>query len=94
MLWDMDSGLEYLTFRGRPELFQYGERLIDFGLSHSHAACQESFLHCLGHLHFDRPEFVQSKIACFLRRKDVDRTMRDYAKRLGTASQYAFASDP
>lgn len=78
MLWDMDSGLN-MTFGGRPELFRFGEHLIDFGLSHSHAACQESFLHCLGHLHFKYPQFVESKIDQFLQRRDIDGTMREYA---------------
>ena len=84
MLWDMDSGLSHLTFRGRPELFRHGERLIDFGLSHPHAACQESFLHCLGHLHFGRPDFVHSKITRYLRRRDIGRKIRKHAKQCRT----------
>ena len=84
MLWDMDSGLEYLTLRGRPELFQFGERLVDFGLGHSHAACQESFLHCLGHLCFDRPDFVDSKVSQFLCRTDLDNEIKTYAMQCRT----------
>lgn len=80
MLWDMDSGLEYLTLRGRPELFPFAEQLIDFGLGHSHAACQESLLHCVGHLQHERKAFVTDKIAAFLRRKGLKRGIRNYAK--------------
>ena len=79
MLWDMDSGLEYLTLRGRPELFAFAERLIDHGLAHSHAACQESLLHCLGHIQHERKAFVAEKIANFLRREDVRTDIRDFA---------------
>jgi hypothetical protein len=80
MLWDMDSGLEYHTLRGRPELFPFAEKLIDFGLAHKHAAVQESFLHCLGHLHYVRASFVVSKITQFLRRSDLDAGIREYAE--------------
>ena len=81
MLWDMDSGLEYHTLGGRPELFPFAEKLIDFGLAHKHVAVQESFLHCLGHLHYVRASFVGSKIKQFLRRSDLDAAIREYALR-------------
>jgi hypothetical protein len=80
MLWDMDSGLEYHTLRGRSELFPFAEKLIDFGLAHNRAAVQESFLHCLGHLHYVRASFVESKITQFLRRSDLDADIREYAE--------------
>ena len=80
MLWDMDSGLNYHTLRGRPTLFPFAESLIDYGLMHTHAACQESFLHCLGHMHYDKASFVDTKITGFLRRRDIDPAIRQYAK--------------
>ena len=84
MLWDMDSGLEYLTLRGRSELFSFAEQLIDHGLAHPHAACQESILHCLGHIQTERKAFVSEKIAKFLRRRDLRSDIRDYAKQCRT----------
>ena len=80
MMWDMDSGLEYLSFNDRPELFTLAENLINFGLSHRHPSVQESFLHCLGHLEYKLPEFVHDKIDTFLFRRDVTSEMREYAK--------------
>lgn len=84
MFWDMDGGHEYLFFRDRPELFEYGVRLIDFGLGHQHAACQESFLHCLGHLTNERPLLADKKIADFLRRNDISPEIRHYAEQCRT----------
>lgn len=83
MFWDMDSGLEHLTLRGRPELFSYAEQLIDFGLSHKHAAVQESFLHCLGHLHAWKASFVEGRISRFIKRTDISKEIRQYAQQCG-----------
>lgn len=79
MLWDMDSGLEYLSFHGSSQRFALVEKLIEFGLGHQHAAVQESFLHCLGHRQHELPNFVDSKLAAFLHRKDLTPEIRTYA---------------
>ncbi|TWT74456.1 hypothetical protein Pla123a_32790 [Posidoniimonas polymericola] len=84
MLWDMDGGLEHLTLHARPELFPYAEVLFDFGLSHRHAAVQESFLHGLGHLHGQKTSFVEDKISQFLLRTDTTRELRQYAQECST----------
>jgi hypothetical protein len=86
MLWDMDSGLSYRTFN--PEFVppQLAERLLDFGLSHPHAAVQESFLHGLGHLHYRRPDYAVAKISGFLLRTDIQPGIRAYAERCLTGS--------
>ena len=80
MLWDMDSGLSYRTFD--PEFIppHIADKLLDFGLSHPHAAVQHSFLHGLGHLHYRRPDFVIAKVSAFLLRKDLSPEIRAYAK--------------
>ena len=79
MLWDMDSGLDYLSFHGSPERFKLVSQLIDFGLRHHHAAVQESFLHCLGHRRNEMADFVDSKLIVFLQREDISPEIREYA---------------
>ncbi len=78
MMWDM-GGLEYLTFNRSPDQIKLVEPLIVLGLSHSHAAVQESFLHCLGHQRDALPDFVDPKLTDFLRRQDLTPEIRDYA---------------
>ncbi|MEN1681907.1 MAG: hypothetical protein AAGJ46_20185 [Planctomycetota bacterium] len=80
MLWDMNGGLEYLTFNSRAELFSHGKELVEFGLQHNHAAVQESFLHLLGHLTNDRPDYATECIDRFLQRIDVALDIQDYAR--------------
>jgi hypothetical protein len=84
MIWDMDSGLEYHSFKGPPVPFDYVSNLIDFGLQHYHAAVQESFLHCLGHRRDAMPDFVDPMLAKFLRRHDISPEIREYAKQCKT----------
>lgn len=79
MLWDMDSGLGYLSFYGSPLRLALAEELIDFGLQHHHAAVQESFLHCLGHRRDELPALVDPKLSAFLMRDDLSPDIREYA---------------
>ena len=60
--------------------FEYASDLVDFGLAHYHGAVHESFLHCLGHLYDDYPDFVERKVAGFLARKDLNTDILEYAK--------------
>ncbi|MCP4773433.1 MAG: hypothetical protein GY880_04265 [Planctomycetaceae bacterium] len=78
MIWDMD-GIEYLTFDRLESKRKMVEPLIDFGLGHGHAVVQESILHCLGHQLDSHTEFVQPKLQQFLRRRDLQPEIREYA---------------
>ncbi len=83
MIWDMD-GIEYLTF-GRSETQRNMiEPLIDFGLGHGHAVVQESILHCLGHQVDSHADFVRPKLQQFLRRRDLQIEIREYALKCQT----------
>ena len=78
MIWDMD-GIEYLTFHRSPDYIELVEPLVDFGLTHEHAAVQESFLHLLGHQRDDHSNFVDPKLSKFLKRNDISKGIREYA---------------
>ncbi len=80
MLWDLDSGLQALFESDDQLLLKYGDELLEFGLTHPHLACQESFLHGLGHLQETRPEYAQIRIETYLSRDDIPMEMRNYAK--------------
>lgn len=83
MLWDMD-GIEYLTFHRAPAIIKLVEPLIDYGLQHDHAAVQESFLHLLGHQRESHSDFVDPKLATFLKRHDLSGEIYEYAKQCQT----------
>ena len=78
VIWDMD-GIEYLTFDRTEAQRMMVEPLLDFGLMHDHAVIQESILHCLGHQLDFHTEFLRPKIQRFLRRKDLQPEIREYA---------------
>jgi hypothetical protein len=78
MIWDMD-GIEYLTFDRTEAQRMLVEPLLDFGLGHDHAVVQESILHCLGHQLDSHAEFLRPKIQNFLRRKDLQTEIQEYA---------------
>lgn len=81
MLWDMDSGLERLTWSSGIERFSLGDRLIDFCLAHPNPTCQESLLHCLGHMiDFDHHDYATQKLRAFLHRGDLHPEVRVYAE--------------
>lgn len=84
MLWDMDSGLEHLTFHGSSLRLALVDELITFGLRHDHAAVQESFLHCLGHRLDEMPNVVKPKLSEFLKRNNLSPEIREYARQCQT----------